>query len=185
MDKINDAIAKHRGLIYTQLKRFKLNTDQDAESAAYEALYKAVLTYDVSSGNKFSTYATCVIANALRMHLRNTNKKRQLTVISYYEPASNIDSDERFMLDTITGQASAEEMFLNAQLATSVDVILEKIYSEMTIELHRRILRLWKDSGFTKKQTEIANELKVSQPTVSKVLNIIRYKLKKELEDYV
>ena len=86
--EVNDKIAANTGLIYKQLTAFNLLYDQDAESFAHEALWRAVKTFDESAGVAFSTYAVCCINNELRKHLRTLNRKRQLDVVSYDAPLS-------------------------------------------------------------------------------------------------
>ena len=125
---INDQIAANLGLVYQQLNRFNLREDPDAESFAYEALYKSILTYDKSTGNAFSTYAVCVIANTLRKHLRTLNKKRQLDVISYDISDGYDDSDGTF-LDSIKHAEDTETTVMFHEFSEEVEAAFNRVHN--------------------------------------------------------
>ena len=179
---INDKIAENVGLVYKQLSRFNLAFDQDAESFGYEALYRAVLTYDASTGNAFSTYATCVIANELRKYLRTKNKKRQLEVVSYYEPVT--PDSECYMLDTIRIGEDAESVLLNKELYAVAHEIFNEVIHSMP-DLQQKIILMWYESDCIVTQSKIAAAMKVAQPTVSKALSVFKYKFMQKLEEYM
>lgn len=180
---INDKIAANKGLIYQQLARFNLTYDQDAESYAYEALYRAIITYDEKAGAVFSTYAVCVIANALRKHLRTLNKKRQLDVVSYNGTAST-DSDADDMIVILPDGVDAEAVVLFKELKGVVRDAFYKVLSAMP-ELQRQAIIMWYNADCKLTQTELAKALRTSQPTVSKALSVFKYRLKLELEEYM
>lgn len=180
---INDQIAANLGLVYQQLIRFNLKDDQDAESYAYEALYKAVTTYDAAAGTAFSTYATCVIANTLRMHLRKINKKRQLEIISYDTPLSD-DEYAGTVVDTIKQVEDTESTVLFNELSGAVASSFEKVYNALN-DTHKKVIYMWYESEYKMTQAEIARSLNLSQAMVSRVLSAFKYKLKIELEEYM
>lgn len=180
---INDKIAANIGLVYQQLARFKLTNDQDAESFAYEALYRAILTYDDKAGNAFSTYAVCCIANALRKHLRHINRKNQLSVISYDELLPGEDRNAR-VLDMILCVNDAEAEVLFAEFSDFVRDAWMRVYTNL-VDNHRKAIRLWYLSGYRMTQREIADAMHVSQATVSRALSIFKHRLKVELEEYM
>lgn len=180
---INDKIAANKGLIYQQLARFNLTYDQDAESYAYEALYRAIITYDEKAGAVFSTYAVCVIANALRKHLRTLNKKRQLDVVSYNGTVyDSTGADE--IVTVIPDGIDAEALVLFKELKGVVKASFYKVLDTMP-ETQRRAIMLWYNSDCKLTQSELAKALQVSQPTVSKALSVFKYRLKLELEEYM
>ena len=180
---INDQIAANLGLVYQQLIRFNLTTDQDAESYAYEALYRAIITYDTSAGTAFSTYAVCVIANELRKHLRTLNKKRQLDIVSYDTPVSE-DENAGAYVDTLRQAEDTESTVLFHELSGVVEESFNKVYDTLN-ETHRKIISMWYESDYKLTQSEIAKALHLSQPTVSKALSHFKYKLRLELEEYM
>lgn len=180
---INDKIAANAGLVYQQLARFKLTEDQDAESLAYEALYRAVLTFDEKTGNAFSTYAVCCISNALRKHIRHINRKSQLSVISYDELLPG-DDQNACILDMIVCANDAETEVLFAEFSDFVKCAWIRVYNGL-VDNHRSAIRLWYLSGYKMTQREIADSLRISQATVSRALNIFKHRLKLELEEYM
>lgn len=178
---INEKIARNKGLIYKQLHSFQLTYDQDAESTAYEALYNAILTFDEKAGTAFSTYATCVINNALRHHLRSLNKKRQLDVISYYTPLSPDDEDSACLVDVLVHPDDAESTLIDKESR----VIINKAFSEeytLLSEKHKKVVYLFFIAGDMKQQ-DIAKASGVTQATVSKIISAFRHRLKIRLEE--
>lgn len=174
---INDKIAENTGLIYQQLHKFSLIDDQDAESFAWEALYKAVISFRPEEGNKFSTYAVCVIANALRNHVRTKSRKRQLDVISYDKQLD----DGLYLVDTLSTHVTTEDEYFEREKNKVVNCAYCKAISELS-ERHHKIIEMWQD-GATQRET--ARELGVSQPLVSQVISSFKYRLRKELEEYM
>lgn len=180
---INEQIRSNLGLVYKQLHRFNLVDDPDAESFAYEALYKAIITYNSASGNAFSTYAVCVIANSLRLHIRNKTKKRQIVTISLNTPIGT-DEDSIYLMDTIETKDSVEDILITKELSKKANECIAHILSEAN-ETTRSIITEWYASDFRLPQKEIANKLGVSQAYVSRAISNFKYKLKVELEDYL
>lgn len=66
-------------------------------------LYKAAISFDDSRNVKFSTYATKVVANGLRMYCRNLQSKNKISVL----PFEFLDLDEKRTSTVI----SSEELF--------------------------------------------------------------------------
>lgn len=185
MADISKVIADNTGLMWQQLHRFKLANDPDAESFAFEALFKAAETYKADTGTAFSTYATCVIANSIRMYLRSINRKRQLLIISYNAPAFPGSEDETTeLVDTLIGPYNAEDMVLAKELRSRIAKGLKEAYAELATDTQRNAFDLWKESGFTASQSDIARQLGISQPTVNRVVSFVRYKIRQQLEDY-
>lgn len=186
MADINDTIADNLGLVYHQLHRFNMVGNPDAESYAYEALFKAASTYKPSSGNKFSTYAICVIANSLRMYLRTCNKKNVIVPVSYYTPAYiGKNGEELLLVDTIEGPNHAEDHIYAIELRRRITEALRSVYEELPTDNQRSVFRAWVKSDFSMKQRELAQATGLSQAQVSRVLNHTRQQLRLELEDYL
>ena len=66
-------------------------------------LYKAAISFDDSRNVKFSTYATKVVANGLRMYCRNLQSKNKISVL----PFEYLDFEEKIT----TAVISSEELF--------------------------------------------------------------------------
>lgn len=181
---INTVIAENLGIVYGLLASFSLTDDQDAESLAYEALYNAILTYKGNKNTKLSTYAYCVVSNALRMHLRSKNKKRQIMTTSYYTPISQ-DEETGYLVDTIHYGPLADDGLYTQEFMRVLRKALIKVYNETTAPEQKKIFIMWIEENFKVKQTEIAARLGLSQAAVSRAISSFRYKLKKELEEYL
>lgn len=178
---INEQIRRNRGLIYKQLHAFQLTYDQDAESTAYEALYKAIQTYDEKTGTAFSTYAVCVINNALRHHLRSLNKKRQLDVISYYTPLSPDDEDSACLVDVLVHPDDAESTLIDKESRATINRAFKEEYMLLS-DKHKKVVDLFFASCGMKQQ-DIAKAAGVTQATVSKIISAFRHRLKIRLEE--
>lgn len=173
-------IKTHSGLVYSQLHRFNLIQDPEAESIAYEALYNALTNFDESKGNAISTVATVYIYNALGSYLRTLNKQRQLQTVSYH---NIVDDDGNEYVDTIATDTDIERDYVNREVG---NIALKEFYTQydkLANEKHKAILRLWRESEFSAQTTDIAKQTGVSQSYVSQVINNFKYNLKKKLED--
>lgn len=179
---INERIRQNLGLVYKQLHRFNLVDDPDAESAAYEALYKAIITYDDTSGNMLSTYATCIISNALRGVLRTRGKKRQLHPISLYL-TTNEDQDE-YILDKVASSHNVEDIICAKELQVAAKQAIQAVLARSS-ETFQKIINYWYDTDFKATQKEIADAVGITQATVSRTISNFKYQVKLELEDYL
>lgn len=186
MNDVNDRIAANTGLVYQQLTRFQMLNDQDAESFAYEALYRAVITFDESSGTTFSTYAVCCISNALRKHLRTFNRKRTLDVISYHEPiATEYDGDDIYLIDVLANTVDdAETSFIRNEECTRIYRAFEAERALLS-PLHRKIIDIFYESDGKMPQKEVGVRVGTSQVTVSRAISQFRHRLKNRLEETI
>lgn len=176
-------IQTHSGLVYSQLHRFNLIHDQDAESLGYEALYKAIVDYDESRGTALSTLATVYIYNALGSYLRTMNKQRQLQIVSYNNVAYTDDSEEHEFVDMLADELDIERDYVRKEVGRVALEVFDKQYDKLTNEKHRAILSLWRASEFSAQTTDIAEQVGVSQSYVSQIINNFKHVLKKKLED--
>lgn len=185
INAINDRIAANTGLVYQQLTRFQMLNDQDAESFAYEALYRAVITFDESSGNTFSTYAVCCISNALRKHLRTFNRKRTLDVVSYHAPiTTECDGEDIYLIDVLTNAVDdAETTFICNEECTKIHKAFEA-ERELLSPLHRKIIDVFYDADGKLSQKEVGAIVGTTQVTVSRAISQFRHRLKNRLEEY-
>lgn len=176
---INDQIAQHTGLIYKQLTSFNLLNDQDAESFAYEALYRAVLTFNAGTGVAFSTYAVCCINNGLRKHLRTLNRKRQFEVISYDAPL--LDDESSCLAEILEHPNSAEQTVLSEEACKCIMDAFKAEYA-LLVPKHKKVVRMFYDKKVTQK--EIAISVGVTQATVSKIVSAFKHRVKLRMEEY-
>lgn len=182
-EDLNMLIQTHSGLVYSQLHKFNLIHDQDAESIAYEALYNALSNFDESKGTKISTVATVYIYNALGSYIRTLNKKRVIPVISYNNVAYEDDSIEHEFVDMLSTGESVEDAYLHTELCRLARDTFNELYDTLTNDVHKTILKLWDESDFTMTTVEISKQVNVSQSYVSQVINNFKFRMKKKLED--
>ena len=67
---VDELLLQHKNLVYYRLAQMNQLTNQDAESAAWEALWDSIMTFDVFGSVAFSTYACRCITNAINTVLR-------------------------------------------------------------------------------------------------------------------
>lgn len=178
---INDKIAKHTGLIYKQLATFNLLQDQDAESFAYEALYRAIVTFDDKAGTAFSTYAVCCINNALRKHLRALNRKRQFEIISYDAPL--LADESSCLADLLEHPESVEQTLLSEEACVRIVDAFKAEYA-LLVPKHQKVIRMFYGYEGKVTQKEIATSVGFTQATVSKIVSAFRHRIKVRMEEY-
>ena len=179
---IEQLIADNMGLVYKQLHKFNRINDEDAYSYAVEALYKAIETYDSSNGTKLSTYASVCIYNGIAMYLRGeVTRTSRMSVVSLEETLY----DDVTRADTICSDEEADDLLLKKELYSVLHASFDKVLSKVTSSNTRAIIEAWRDSEFTATQSAISEKVGVSQAQVSRALSAFKYKLKKEMEDYL
>ena len=179
---IDEEILNNKGLVYSQLHRFNLVNNQEAESYAFEALYKAIQTFDTTKDIALSTYATVCIYNALGSYLRSYNRKRQLCVVSYH---TVIDESNCPYLLFLKSTCDTEEYCIKQELYKEVRRIVAEQIDKLSNKKHAQIIRAWKNSDFTASTVDIAIITHVSQSYVSQIINVFKYSIKKQLEDII
>ena len=183
MDEDN-VIQDNLGLVYAQLKKFKMTDDPEAISIGYEALYVAVHTFDQTKNVTLSTYATVCIYNALGSYLRTLKRVKQLPVISYNVCVVDDDGNTKELLDCIPAAGSIIEDFIHKETMNCLHCAAERALAAMTNPNYIKIIKIWQDSEYSKPTTLIAKEAKVSQSYVSQVLSRFKSQVKKQMEAY-
>lgn len=168
---ITELITLNSRLIGSVLKRFGLIHDDEAVSYGYEALYKAIKTYDHST--KFSTHATVYIYNRLGSYVRHLNTKiRTNTVLCDFSDMINIASN-----DSVENRYEAQCRLEEINKAVDITMKLHKSVKQ------KRILEIWIGSNFSATSTTIAMITGVSQSYVSQTINKFRTLLKDKLRE--
>jgi RNA polymerase sporulation-specific sigma factor len=175
---VEELIILNMGLLNKQLSRFYLLNDPDALSYGYEALYKAIITFDTSKNIKFSTHATVCIYNRLGSYVRSLNTQIATNVVSYDTPIA----EDLTMLDTFESSDTADGAALVRDGVSDIERCVAMCYGNLTNATHRKIAGRWIRSGYTMTQNAIAAELQCSQPYVNQVLRTFKKTLKKKLE---
>lgn len=183
MDKspevVEELIKLNTGLIWEQLKKFGLIGDPEALSIGYEALYKAIMTFNTSRSSKFSTYATVCIYNSLGSYVRSLNTIINKNIISYDVP---IDDKGTVHLDSFESALTADGRLLEEAGVEEIMQCVEQCIAEVNNKTQRSILEYWRDSMFKATHKEIAAKFNCSQSYVSQTINRFRCNLKNKLE---
>ena len=177
---VDTIIRTNTGLVYKQLHRFYLLNDNEAESIAFEALWKAACDYDCTKGTKFSTLATVYIYNALCGYIRKLKAKNKIEYVSYNKL---IGDDQHEYLELLASDENVAEDLEYEEFLNFVATLYDEALLAVQNDKHRRILKIWRDKDFNCSATHIANEAGVSQSYVSQVLSSFKYKFRCLLED--
>lgn len=146
---------------YLMKKNFGTTFDEELFQMGCVGLVKAGKRFDPNRGFKFVTYASHIIQNEWKQSYR----KKRINTISLEEPITdNLKLSDMLVDKNIQNGIYVEEIFLKTIEGFS--------------DRDKRIINL-DMRGI--KQVDIAKELKISQPQVSRVMNKFREKIKKEL----
>jgi len=170
---VEELIKLNGGLMGKQLRKFGLTHDPEAISYAYEALYKAIITYNETKHSAFSTYATICIYNRLGSYVRHLKTAIMVNTISY-------NRDDH--IATMESAATADGALMQQAGVEEIKQAFNECYNKLTAPMHVAIVDAWKNSDFTITHTEIANKLDCSRSYASQVITKFRGKLKSKLE---
>lgn len=165
-DTTEQLIIKHEGLVYYTLDMLNCKYSDEAISVGYEALWRAIETFDKSKNIKFSTYAVTCIRNAIWDMFR-TQKE-----VSDHEIFIEDLQNELGRSDTTLEPIEQAECYLIVQEA--VDEALKKLKGKK-----RQIVVTW--LRCTMSATAIAEEVGCSQSYVSQTIGQAKCIIKKEL----
>ena len=155
-------VIDNMGLVYSSLKSFGVskysaNYDEYVSNGTF-GLIKAVLTYDLSRNNTFSTYALRCIKNEILMGIRKNKKWNSL--ISIYE---EIPGNEKILVKDMLVDSKSnfdDNVIKKIEIIQAVNIILN------CLEGLQRWVILSRLGGIL--QEDIAKELGCSQSAVSK-----------------
>ncbi|WP_352400126.1 sigma-70 family RNA polymerase sigma factor [Anaerotignum sp.] len=135
--------------------------DEDARQICLIGLWKASEKFDPGKGYEFSTFASTVIMNQMRVFLRDERKRKR---IQYTDSVVYYDGEEVDLIESIPDKYAGE---------TSLDFCFKEL-SEKLNDKETRVLQM-KIKGYN--QVEIAKRLNISQPTVARYLRQIKSKV--------
>jgi len=155
-DDVDILLSRYKNIVYYMLNNMRLQGDQDAESAAYEALWDAVEQFDIYCTVPFENYACRLIQNAINDVLRKRiAQKRNLYVSVEFTDNMNI-----FYTDEI---CTAETLII-------VDKHFEHyLEHKVTGSLAKNILKVWRSSTFEMGASEIAKACNTTASYVGRV----------------
>ena len=168
-DDIELLLAQHKNLVYHMLTTMGQLNNQEAESAAWDALWMSVGTFDVFSTNEFSTYACVLIRNSINDVLR----KQQL---EYTHKCS--------MLQLADNNSLIYDMSVdNAELVAFIDLHFSN-YIKTKSGITKNILLAWYSSGFLLNVTNISKMCNCSVSYASRVQNVFRAFISGKLKEF-
>ena len=146
---------------YLMKKNFGTTFDEELFQMGCVGLVKAGKRFDPNRGFKFATYASHIIENEWKQSYR----RKRINTISLEE--------------LITDNLKLSDMLVDKNIQNGIYV--EEIFLKTIEEFSDRDKRIINLDMCGIKQVDIAKELKISQPQVSRVMNKFREKIKKEL----
>lgn len=163
-DTTEDLIKKHEGLIYYTLDLLNCSYSDEAKAVAYEALWRAIKTYDKTKGAMFSSYAIVCIRNAIFDLFRKWKEIRYAEVP--LEDYPNLAYE----------QLESSEHQNDPVVQRAVDEVLNNFSPT-----RRSVAELWLKSNMS--TTAIAQEVGCSQSYASQTLKEFKVAVKKELRN--
>lgn len=147
-EDINELISAHKNLIYYVLSSCDQLNNQDCESAAWEALWDAVCTFDIYGHSAFSTYACTLIRNAVNDVLRKeaARHKHETTIDELHDG---------YTIDIYNETNRVDTLFTD--------------FVAMCNNVRRNVMLVWQASGYTAKGSVIANICHCAPSYVSRV----------------
>lgn len=166
---IEELLAEHKNLIYYRLTQMGQLHNQDAESAAWEALWDAIGTYSIYEKTAFSTYACTCITNAINSVLRK--QLHEFEQFGYCELNENIPAVTKSM----------DEYSNYEQLKKTVQEVFDE-HLAASRGLARDILLFWRSVDFEENKTTIAKACNTSVSYVSRVIQGFKARLSGRLK---
>lgn len=163
-DSTDALIRQNAGLVYHALKVCNCTYSEEARSVAFEALWRAIKTYDSSKGAKFGTYAFTCIRNAIYDFFREVHEIQSMEV----------PLDDFYNLGTLDVVFNDEPKTDYSALHEAVDEALNKLSGKKQM-----IARCWLESEMS--ATAIAAEVSCSQSYASQCIAEFKSILKREL----
>lgn len=162
-------VLNNTGIVGIILKSLNLNPlDADLFSTGIIGVVKAVNTFNLDKGVKFSTYAAPIIRNEILLTFR---KKRIIPAFSLDEPYDFGNGESVDFSEMIADSRRFEEEVI-------ADMQMEQIFSRLN-EREKKIITL---SMQDKTQMEIARICGISQAQVSRIIKSIYKKWRKQNE---
>lgn len=166
-----ELVTKNIALAYYMKSKFSnIQQNEDIESACLFGLVKASIGFDPKKGVKFATFAARVITNECLMFLRN-NKKHKENNISLETIIKGSDEGEHIRMINVLGKPDYYEFIDHELLVEGLKSLNEK---ELKITL----------AFFVDERTQrsIANEMKLSQSYVSRIVKNSLKKMRNQNE---
>ena len=178
----NKFIEENMSLVPYALQRYSLPVTDDLLQYGYERLIKCADTFDESKGFCFSTYAVqnigldCKRRFALDYIIRPTRRNNTYDYADVIRLDSPINTDKNEN-DIITVEQVVPDKQIEIDFELS-EILVDINYNLGLTDRQIEILKLY---VITQNQLQVADMLNISQACVSRNLNKIKNKIRKEL----
>lgn len=179
---IDDLIEENIGLLVSILQKYYLVDDPQAESLAYEALWRACEDFDESLGFQRSTLITVYIQRALGSYIRTLNKQRQIRTVSYYNTAYTQEGVEYEFIRVLPTEQTTDSGLIKECCNEQVRDAYEKVLATFSGN-KKRIVDCWAESDFEATNQTIAERVGVSQPYVNQILGLFKREMRTILKE--
>ena len=176
--KSKDKIIKHNlRLVAHIIKKFNFpnqNNNEDLISVGTIGLIKAVNSFKIDKGIKFSSYASRCIENEILMSLRNA--KKSTLDVSMAEPIESKSNNSLTLMDTIADKVNFHEKVFDKIDMEKLRVSMKKHLTQREQDVINLRYGLLNDNSYT--QQEVAKKIGISRSYVSRIekkaLNILK-----------
>lgn len=179
-----DKLVNHniRLVFYRVMGRFNnLPVDKDElVCIGNMGLFKAVETFDISKLTTFASYATSCIDNEILMYFRKIKKHNDVQSLN-----TVINTDKDGSEQTLEGLISSDEDIEENTIENDNKRIIREIVEKLPGR-DKKIIQMYFGFNDDKEynQEEIADELKISQSYISRIIKRILKKIKYTMENY-
>lgn len=159
---------------------FSQNNNEDLISVGTIGLIKAVNTFKIEKGIRFSSYASRCIENEILMNLRGV-KKSSLDVSMHESVESSKPGSTIMLMDTISDKSNFFDKIFNKISIEKLNVQISKKLTKREQDVINLRYGLKKNNSYT--QQEVAKKLGISRSYVSRIEKKALEILKNELRD--
>lgn len=177
---------KNIGLVGSVLKKFSTKSDgkismEDLSQEAHVAFIRAMETFNVSKGYRFTTYFSTVATNALIAVFKNKVNKMREREFSFDVTVSNDKGGAETSILDLIADPNAVDPASTVMWESESKLIYEALNN---LDLSKKFIayaRFGLVKGIKKSQNDLSRLLGMSQANVSKIENTMLEELKQEL----
>lgn len=161
-------ILTNCGIVFQTMQELSIPVeDEDMFQTGIVGLLKAINTFDSSKGYNFSTYAFPIVRNELLMSFRKSKK----SVRAAFSLDDNVDignGESVPYAELMADGRDHEKDVINS-------ILVQQIFGTLNLREKRIFIMAFVEN---RKQNEIAEEMKLSQPQVSRIIKNMGRKAK-------
>ncbi len=166
MTDIERRIEENSGLAWQWLHRYKLAYSHEAQSIAFEALWRACAAYDEESGVRFSTFAVTCIQRSLWAHLTSITRKSNVAEHAVSLDRAKYDDSEVTALDDVDAGIDLESDTIQKESIRYIWQALKEEAEKYTGK-KRQMIDIWLNSNLEASFIDIGLAVGVSTSYVN------------------